>query len=76
MVDAGMVVCLGQDADLHMAQLIPLPLTISCSSKSSLVLHFWFQLTRVVLDKIQDGRKMVVCVCDETEDISFYCCCY
>jgi len=33
-----MVICLGQDADLHMAQLMPLPLTISCSSKSRLVL--------------------------------------
>jgi len=30
-----MVMCLGQGADLHMAQLMPLLLTISCSSKSS-----------------------------------------
>jgi len=29
----GMVICLEQDADLHMAQLIPLPLTFSCFSK-------------------------------------------
>jgi len=29
--------CLGQGADLHMAQLMPLPLTISCSGKSRLV---------------------------------------
>ena len=28
-----MVVCLEQDADLHMAQLMPLPLTVSCFSK-------------------------------------------
>ena len=28
-----------------------------------LVLPFWFRLTRVVPDKIQDGHKMVVCVC-------------
>jgi len=28
-----MVICLEQGADLHMAQLMPLPLTISCSSK-------------------------------------------
>jgi len=35
--DAGVVVCLGQSADLHMAQLIPLPLTVFCSSKSRLV---------------------------------------
>ena len=29
----GMVICLEQGADLHMAQLIPLPLTVSCFSK-------------------------------------------
>ena len=28
-----MVICLQRDADLHMAQLMPLPLTISCFSK-------------------------------------------
>jgi len=36
--DAGMVICLGRGADLHIAQLMPLPLTISCASKSRLVL--------------------------------------
>ena len=30
---AGVVVCLEQDADLHMAQLMSLPLTVSCFSK-------------------------------------------
>ena len=30
---AGMVICLERSADLHMAQLMPLPLTISCFSK-------------------------------------------
>jgi len=30
---AGMVICLERDADLHMAQLMPLPLTVSCFSK-------------------------------------------
>ena len=28
-----MVICLGRGADLHMAQLMPLPLTVSCSNK-------------------------------------------
>jgi len=28
-----MVICLERDADLHMDQLMPLPLTVSCSSK-------------------------------------------
>ena len=27
-----MVICLERDADLHMAQLMPLPLTVSCFS--------------------------------------------
>jgi len=45
----GMVICLERDADLHMAQLMPLPLTVSCSVKSRLVLPFWYWLTRVVL---------------------------
>jgi len=30
---AGMAICLGQGVDLHMAQLMPLPLTVSCFSK-------------------------------------------
>ena len=30
---AGLVICLERGADLHMAQLMPLPLTVSCFSK-------------------------------------------
>jgi len=55
--------CLGWGADLHIAQQIPLPLTISCSSKSRLVLPFWYLLTRVVPDRFQQSSKTVVCVC-------------
>ena len=54
------LLCLSQNADLLMTQLMPLPLTMSCSSKSRLVLPFWCRLTRAVLDKIQEGHKMVV----------------
>jgi len=57
-----MVTCLGRGADLHVAKLMPLPLTISCSSKSRLVLPFWYWLSWVVPDKVQRGRKMVVVV--------------
>jgi len=32
-VGAGVVVCLERVADLHMAQLMPLPLTVSCFAK-------------------------------------------
>ena len=50
-VGAGVVICLGQGADLHMMQLMPVPLTVFCSSKSRLVLPFWYRLTRIVPDK-------------------------
>jgi len=49
---------------------MPLPLTISCSSKSRLVLPFlvlpfWYLPTRVVPDIFQQSSKMVVCcVCN------------
>ena len=35
------LICLGHDADLHMSQLIPLPLTVSCSMNPD---WFWFYL--------------------------------
>jgi len=58
---ASMVICLGQGADLHMAQLMPLPLTVSCSSKSRLVLPFWGRLTQDVLEeKLLNGCNSVV----------------
>jgi len=55
-----------------------LPLTISFSSKSRLVLTllvlpFWYLLTRVVPDKFQKSSKMVVCVCDDNEDVVTFC---
>jgi len=36
----GMVICLERGADLHMAQLMPLPLTVSCFSKNQIVFTF------------------------------------
>jgi len=36
----GMVICLERGADLHMAQLMPLPLTVSCSSKMQIGFTF------------------------------------
>ena len=58
--EAGMVVCMGQGVHLHMAQLMPLPLTISCSSKSRLVLPFWYQFTWVVTYKWPLNRSYIV----------------
>ena len=47
-----MVICLERGADLHMAQLMPLPLTVSCSSK-------------IQIGFVQIGQRAVkrVCVC-------------
>ena len=68
---AGVVVCLEQGADLHMAQLMPLPVTDSCLVKSRLVLPFWYRLTRVVPEKgplnararARARARVCVCVC-------------
>jgi len=57
---AGMVICLERGADLHMFQLTSLPLTVSCFSKIQIGLPFWYQLTRVILEK---GPLTCVCVC-------------
>jgi len=56
-----MVICLEQGAELHMGQLIPLPLTVSCFSKIQLGLPFWYRLTR-------NKGPLNVCVCNN--DIS------
>jgi len=48
---SGVVVCLERGADLHMAQLMPLPLTVSYFNKIQLGLPFWYRLTRVVPEK-------------------------
>ena len=54
-----MVICLERDADLHMAQLMPLPLTVACFSKIQIGFTFLVRLTRVVLEK----GPLNVCVC-------------
>jgi len=47
-VGAGMVICMERGADLHMAQLMPLPSTISCFSKIQIAFTFLVnRLTRV-----------------------------
>ena len=62
-----MVICLQRDADLHMAQLMPLPLTVSCFSK----IKFGFAFL-VPAHLGSPGKRaikwvcvcMCVCVCD------------
>ena len=45
-----------------MAQLMPLPLTVSCFSKIQIGLPFWYRLTRVVPEKGPLNRCVCVCV--------------
>jgi len=57
---AGMVICLEQGADLHMAQLMPMPLTVSCFSKIQIGFTF------LVLAHLgSPGQRAIkrVCVC-------------
>ena len=58
-----MVISLERDADLLKAQLMPLPLTVSCFSESRLILPFWFRPTLVVLEKGPFNVCVCVCVC-------------
>ena len=57
---AGVVICLERGAYLHMAQQMPLPLTVSCFSKIQIGFPFWNRLTGVVLEK--GPLNMCVCV--------------
>ena len=59
-VGAGMVICLEQVADLHMSQLMPLPLTVSCFSKIQIGFTFL-----VPADTGSPGKRAVkwMCVC-------------
>ena len=61
-----MVICLERGADLHMAQLMPLLLTVSCYSKIQIGFTFLVPAhpgTRVVLEIGPLNRCVCVCVC-------------
>jgi len=57
---AGVVICLERGADLHVAQLMPLPLTVSCFSKIQIGFTFL-----VPAHPSNPGKMAVkwVCVC-------------
>ena len=57
---AGMVICLELGAELHMSQLMPLPLTVSCFSKIQIGFTFL-----VPAHLGSPGKRAVkrVCVC-------------
>ena len=48
---AGVVICLQRGADLHVAQLMPLPLTVSCFSEIQTGFTFLVPATWVVMEK-------------------------
>ena len=61
---AGVVICLEQGADVHTAQLMPLPLTVSCFSK--IQIGFTFLVPAHLGSPGQRAVKRVcecVCVC-------------
>ena len=55
-----MVICLERDADLHMAQLMPLPLTVSCFSK--ILIGFTFLVPAHLGSPGKRAVKVCVCV--------------
>ena len=57
---AGMVICLERGADLHIAQLMPLPLTVSCSGKIQIGFSF---LVPAHLGSPGERAVKRVCVC-------------
>ena len=62
-----MVICLEQGADLHTAQLMPLPLTVSCFSKIQIGFTFLVPADMGSPGQRAVKRVCVVCVC--TKDI-------
>ena len=58
-----MVVCLERGADLHMVQLVPLPLTVSCSSKIQIGFTF-LVLAHLSSPGQRDVKWVCVCVCN------------
>ena len=56
-----MVICLERGADLHMAQLMPLPLTVSCFSK--IQTGFAFLVPAYLGSPGKGPLNVCVCVC-------------
>jgi len=63
---AGMIIYLERGADLHMAQLMPLPLTVSCFSKIQIGFTF-LVLAHPGSPGKSAVKRVCVCVCDDDE---------
>jgi len=71
---AGVVICVERGADLHIAQVMPLPLTVSCFSK--IQIGFTFLVPAHLGRPAQRAVKRVcvcvcVCVCSYDSSLSF-----
>jgi len=64
---AGVVICLECDADLHTAQLMPLPLTVSCFSKIQIGYTFLVILCAFSALTLLVGRQEGHPACKKTE---------
>ena len=61
-----MVICLELGADLHMAQLMPLPLTVSCFNKIQIGFTF-LVLAHLGSPGQRADKRVCVCVCSLLE---------
>ena len=68
---AGMVTCLERGADLHMAQLMPLPLTVSCFSKIQIGLTFLVPAYPGSPGQ-RAFKRVCVCVCVTMQETEIY----
>jgi len=59
---AGVVVCLERGADLHMVQLMPLPLTVSCFSEIQIAFTFLVP-AHLGSPRKRAVKRVCVCVC-------------
>ena len=60
---AGVVICLERGADLHIAQLMPLPLTVSCFSKTQTGFITFLVLAHAGSPGKRAVKRVCVCVC-------------
>ena len=60
---AGVAICLERGADLHMAQLMPLPLTVSCLSKIQTGFTFLVAAHPGSQQKKRAVKRVCVCLC-------------
>ena len=71
---AGVVICLERGADLHTAQLMTLPLTVSCFSKIQISINFLVPAHPGSPEK-RAVKRVCVCVCRLSGTLCILCNC-